>query len=62
MTTKLKLKLIRMTFLNLYWSLKSESYALKMLADTSVGFYLRQTDLALYNTHLNEYINTDALD
>ena len=51
-----------MTFLNLYWSLKSESYALKMLADTSVGFYLRQTDLALYNTHLNEYINTDALD
>jgi hypothetical protein len=51
MNIKQKLRLLKVTMINLYWSLKSEQYALKLLADTSVGFYIRHNEPALYKEY-----------
>jgi hypothetical protein len=55
MTFKQKIRLVRVMLVNLYWSLKSERYALKLLADSSVGFYLRQVDPELYREYYCTY-------
>jgi len=65
MNIKQKIQIIKLSLGNLWWSLLSERYALKLIADTSVGFYLRTQKPEIYTQYYLEYtqdINTNLVD
>ena len=65
MNIKQKIQIIKLSLGNLWWSLLSERNALKLIADTSVGFYLRTQKPEIYTQYYLEYtqdINTNLVD
>ena len=55
MTLLQKLKYTRVVLFNLYYSWTLPNYALRMAADSSVGFFLRYNNPKIYKRYYMEY-------
>ena len=61
MTFKQKLRLIYTMLGNIVWSIRSDEYAYKLMADTGIGYYLRTQKPTIYKTHALEYYGDDEV-